>query len=268
MSAVLFGVADFAGGIASKTISAWRVTAWSQLIGLPVLLVALATISDTGFTATDLAFGVLAGSFGLVGIALLYQALASGAMSVVSPIVGVVSAAIPVIWSLTTGETFGTIDWIAMMAAVVAVVLIAGHRSGARPTTKILVQALAAAVSFAIFFIAIGQTSAESGLWPLLSARLVTVPIAFAVAYVSASVWRPPRDVLPHVAFIGAADIGANVAVLLAIQTGSIGITAVISGLYPAFTVLAAVLILRERPEVRQRIGIVMAIAAGAALAL
>ena len=58
ISAALFGVADFAGGLASRTISAWRVLAWSQLLGLPLLITALATISKANFTAHDLAFGV------------------------------------------------------------------------------------------------------------------------------------------------------------------------------------------------------------------
>ena len=265
-SAALFGFADFAGGLASRTTSAWRVTAWSQLLGVPILLIALATISESNFSAKDMAFGMLAGSVGLVGIAMLYFALASGTMSVVSPIVGVISASIPVIWGLTTGETFGTFEWIGIVAAIVSVVLIAGQRSHVRPTAKIIVQALTAAVAFGVFFIAIGQTTQDSGLWPLAAGRLVTVPIALVVAHLTASAAIPPRDVLPKVAFVAAGDMLANITVLLAIQTGGIGITAVLSGLYPAFTVMAAVLILRERPSTQQRVGIAIAVVAAAML--
>ena len=268
VSAALFGIADFTGGIASKSTSAWRVTAWSQFLGIPVLLIGLATVSDSSFTTSDLLYGVLAGSFGLVGIALLYMALAAGTMSVVSPIVGVVSASIPVVWGLSAGESFSTYQWMGIVAGVFSVVLIAGHRSHARPQVKIILQALTAAVAFAVFFIAIGQTSQGSGLWPLAAARLITVPIAFGVSAVTASAAIPDKEVLPKVAFVGVADISANIAVLLAIQVGSIGITAVLSGLYPAFTVLAAVAILRERPTLQQNIGIAIAIAAGALLTI
>jgi drug/metabolite transporter (DMT)-like permease len=268
VSAALFGVADFAGGLASRTISAWRVLAWSQLLGLPLLMVALATISKSDYTTRDLAFGAVAGLFGLVGLALLYMALAAGTMSIVSPIVGVLSASIPVTWGLVTGETLNTVQWFGIIAAIVGVVLIAGHRAHTRPPTRILLQALVAAVAFAIFFIAMDQTSPDSGLWPLAAARAVTVPLSFIIIGITASVAIPPRSVLPHVAFTGIADIGANIAVLLAIQSGPLGITTVLSGLYPAFTAIAAIVFLREKPTLRQSVGIAMAVAAGAMLTL
>jgi drug/metabolite transporter (DMT)-like permease len=268
VSAALFGVADFTGGLASRTISAWRVTAWSQLLGIPVLMVALATISESNFTAHDLLFGIVAMAFGLVGISLLYMALAAGTMSIVSPIVGVVSASIPVLWGLSTGETLGAYQWIGIIAGLISIVLIAGHSSHERHPTKIILQALAAAVAFAVFFIAMGQTSQESGLWPLAAGRLVTIPIAFGVAAITATASIPRRPELSKVAFVGVADVGANIAVLLAIQAGSIAITTVLSSLYPAFTVLAAITILREKPTLQQSIGIGIAVLAGAILTL
>jgi drug/metabolite transporter (DMT)-like permease len=268
VSAALFGVADFTGGLASRTISAWRVTAWSQLLGIPVLLVALVTISESAYTASDLAYGVLAGVFGLVGISLLYMALAAGTMSVVSPIVGVVSASIPVAWGLATGESLRGLQWLGIVAGIISIVLIAGQRSHTKPPTRIILQALAAAAAFAVFFIAMGQTSSTAGLWPLAAARLVTVPIAFGVSAITASAAAPPRSVFLKVAFVGLADVGANIAVLLALQTGSIAITTVLSSLYPAFTVLAAVFILHEKPTLQQKVGIAIAVAAGALLTL
>ena len=268
VSAALFGVADFTGGLASRTISAWRVTAWTQILGIPILLVALATISESDFTRHDLLFGIVAMIFGLVGISLLYMALAAGTMSIVSPIVGVVSASIPVVWGLSTGESLRTYQWIGIAAGLFSIVLIAGLKPHEEHPAKIVLQALAASVAFAVFFIAMGQTSQESGLWPLVAGRLVTVPIAFGVAAVTATAAIPRHPELSKVAFTGVADVGANIAVLLAIQTGSIAITTVLSSLYPAFTVLAAIVILREKPTLQQSIGIIIAVFAGAILTL
>ena len=268
VSAALFGVADFTGGLASRTISAWRVTAWSQLLGVPIILIVLATISESSYTTRDLVYGIVAMSFGLVGISLLYMALAAGTMSIISPIVGVVSASIPVMWGLATGESLGTYQWIGIMAGLVSIVLIAGHRPHQSHPTRIVLQALAAAVAFAVFFIAMGQTSPESGLWPLAAGRLVTIPIAFGVAAITATAAIPRSPELPKVAFVGVADVGANIAVLLAIQTGSLAITTVLSSLYPAFTVVAAIFVLREKPTLQQRIGIIIAVLAGAILTL
>lgn len=268
VSAALFGVADFAGGLTSKTISAWRVTAWTQLLGLPLLLAALLTISKSGYTTQDLMYGMVAMLFSLVGISLLYMALAGGTMSVVSPIVGVVSASIPVLWGVSTGESLSSHQWAGIVAAVISIVLIAGHRTRTRTSTTVVLQALAASLSFAVFFIAMGQTSPESGLWPLAAARLVTVPVAFGIAAITSTAAIPRRPALAKIAFIAVADMGANIAVLLAIQTGSIGVTAMLSSLYPAFTVLAAIAVLREKPAVRQTVGIAIAVMAGAILTL
>ncbi len=61
--------------------------------------------------------------------------------------------------------------------------------------------------------------------------------------------------------------MGANIALLLALQRGSLAVTSVLSSLYPAFTAIAAVLILKERPSRNQTAGIAIAVAAVVALA-
>ena len=49
---------------------------------------------------------------------------------------------------------------------------------------------------------------------------------------------------------------------LLALQTGPLGVSVVLSSIYPAFTVIAAMIVLRERPTAVQRLGIVLALGA------
>jgi drug/metabolite transporter (DMT)-like permease len=62
--------------------------------------------------------------------------------------------------------------------------------------------------------------------------------------------------------------MAANVTITLALQRGPIGISSVLSSLYPAVTALAAVIVLHERPTPRQGVGIALALAAVLALAL
>lgn len=267
-SALLWGAADFAGGLATRTHSAWRVTAWSQLFGAPVLIVGVALVAATEVTGGDLALGAAAGLFGLVGIVLMYSALATGAMSVVAPIIGTLAAAIPVAWDLATGAVIAPAHWVGIIIAVSAVVLLASQpgetAAGALPIAK----AVGAAVAFAAFFIAMSYTSESAGLWPLVAARAASIPIAFAVAISLSSAALPSRSVLPLVVFTGFADMGANLALLLAVQRGPLGIVAVMSSLYPAITVIAALIFLRERPNVVQRVGIGMAVVGALILAL
>ncbi len=267
-AAALYGVADFAGGLATRSLSAWRVTIWSQVFGLPILAVAIVAIGFSEVTTTDIALGALAGGFGLVGLVLLYSALAAGSMSIVAPIVGVLAAAMPVAWDLADGGVISAIQWVGVALAIVAVLLLVSHRSASSVTVLILAQALGAAFSFAVFVIAMSQTSESAGLWPLLPARMISIPVGFAVLAITSTAALPARPFLRLVAFVGITDIAASGAIVLAVQRGPLGINAVISSLYPAFTVLAALVVLKERPATSQAIGIGLAMLAVLLLAL
>jgi drug/metabolite transporter (DMT)-like permease len=267
-SAALFGIADFAGGYASRLMPVWRVTAWSQLIGLATLAVGLLIVRAENVTTADLVFGAIGGVFGLIGLAILYASLAAGTMSVVAPITGAAAAAIPVLFDLIGGVRLDRLEWLGVVLAVAAVILVGFDREARHIDSRLLTQALAAGFAFAIFFIALGQTSPESGLWPLVAARIITVPTAFIVALALGVAARPSGERLRLLAAIGTLDMGANVAVTLALQRGPIGINSVLSSLYPAFTALAAVIVLHERPTTRQGVGIGFALVAVLALAV
>ncbi len=267
-SALLWGAADFAGGLATRTHSAWRVTAWSQLFGVPILIVGVALVAATEVTGGDLALGVAAGIFGLVGIVLMYSALATGTMSVVAPIIGTLAAAIPVAWDLATGAVIAPVHWLGIILALSAVALLASQPGDGTVGALPIAKAIGAAVAFAAFFIAMSYTSETAGLWPLVAARSASIPIAFVVAIGLRSAALPGRSVLPLLVFVGFADMGANLAILLAVQRGPLGLVAVMSSLYPAVTVVAALIFLRERPNLIQRVGIGMAAAGALILAL
>ena len=243
-SAALYGFADFAGGLASRTTPTWTVVAWSQVFGLPILAVGLLVVDAPTVTRADLAYGATAGIIGLAGIAALYQALARGSMAVVSPITGALVAVIPVVVGLWVGETLTSAQWIGVVLAVVA------------------------AVWFAAFFVVLDQTSIDAGLWPLVAARTVATPTAFVVAALTGSNLRPSRSSLPTIAIAGCFDMAANIAILLALQSGPLGTGSVLSSLYPAFTVLAAVVVISETPSRVQWLGVALALAAALLLSL
>lgn len=268
LSAVLFGFGDFTGGVASGRMHVWKVTAWSQVLGLAALVVGLLIIPAEAVTASDLIFGAVGGTAGLIGLAILYATLAAGTMSVVAPIAGATSAVIPVLVDLASGTRLTPFEWIGIICALAAVLAIGLDHSARHLDGKLLLQAVAAGVGFAVFFLALGQTSPDSGLWPLVAARAVTIPIAMAAALILGVVAIPRGRDLHLVAGAGNLDMGANVAVAISLQTGPVGVNSVLASLYPAFTVLAAVLILRERPSRRQGAGIALALVAVLLLAL
>jgi len=267
-AAALYGAADFAGGLATRAHSAWRVTAWSQLAGVPLLLIAVAVMGTAETTSRDLTLGAVAGAFGLIGLVLMYSALATGTMSVVAPIIGSLAAAIPVGWDLATGGSIGPTQWVGIVASFGAVALLALHPGNFSTARTPILKAVGAAVAFAAFFITMSHTNEASALWPLVTARLVTVPLAFLMALAARAAAFPERHVVPLIAFTGFADMGANFAIVIALQRGPLGVNSVLSSLYPVFTVLAAYLLLKERPGVSQRVGIALAVVAVLLLAL
>ena len=267
-AAALYGVADFSGGLASRTLSVWRVSAWSQVVGVPLLVVGLLVVRATEVTIVDVALGAAAGGVGLVGLVLLYSALATGTMSIVAPTVGALAASISVAWDVATGGSIVAIHWVGIAMSIGAVFLLAFDRGGAPVERVPLLKAIGAGVSFAVFFIAMSHTNEASALWPVVAARSVSIPLAFLFALKASEAAPPRKPLLWLVVFTGMADMGANLAIMIAVQRGPLGVNAVLSSLYPAFTVMAAYVVLRERPTMQQRIGILIAVVAVLLLSL
>ena len=162
-------------------------------------------------------------------------------MAVVSPITAATTAAIPVVVDLATGTSLTVLAGIGVVLAIVAIATIAGERSAARISPRLLLMALLAGTGFAVFFIAIAQTSEASGFWPLLGARAVTIPLGWLLH----RSLEPSADLrgvsLRWVALAGLLDMGANLLVAVALQRGPLGIVSVLTSLYPVVTALAAV---------------------------
>src|SRR5678816_672552 len=104
LSAVLYGAADFVGGLTSRRASTMAVVFASQLAGAIVLLVILPFLPSASVLASDVVWGAAAGIAGGIGVALLYRGLAIGTMSVVAPTTAVCAVAVPVAVSIALGE--------------------------------------------------------------------------------------------------------------------------------------------------------------------
>ena len=102
-SSLGYGVADFAGGMAARRAPALRVAAVSLLVSL-ALEVALLPALGARWSAPALLWGGASGLASAAASALLYQSLALGPMSVLSPVTAVVSAALPAAAGLAAGE--------------------------------------------------------------------------------------------------------------------------------------------------------------------
>lgn len=285
--AFVYGSADFLGGIASKRISAIRVTALGGASGLVILIAMyplLWAISPTlggEWSIEAVILGAITGVTGAAAIALLYACLAIGPMSILSPLTAVVSAIVPLTAGLLRGERLGLIGYVAIALALVAVVLVGlvPDRNALRPSLTALTMAVAAGALIGVFLIVIDMTPDESGLVPLIANRITSSTIMFGTVGILAIVavsrgrrTRRPVDGwragLTLGLLSGVADASANVLILLGLRAGDLSVMAVLTAMYPAGTIILAAIVLRERITPTQLIGLILAITAAALLAL
>ena len=300
--ALVFGAADFLGGLAAKRVSSILATAVASLTGLVLLLVALPFLGGA-WTPHDVFWGVISGIAGAVAISLLYACLAIGPMSILSPLTAVVSAIVPMVWGLLVGgERFASLGYWALGLALVAVVLVGfvPERGAVRPSLRGILMAIGSGIAIGAFFITIDQTSPESGAVPLLINRGVNATIMFAAVGVVAlvtAIRARRREVtaerMPQRASVGAAvappriatvtataagvrlaiacgavDVVANGLLLIGIRAGDLSVAAVLGAMYPAGTILLAALVLKERIAPVQWAGLVLALTAAGMLAV
>jgi drug/metabolite transporter (DMT)-like permease len=99
-------------------------------------------------------------------------------------------------------------------------------------------------------------------MWPLLGARVVSVPTLYVMARQRQASLRFRGSTRNIVAITGALDMAANALMLLALQRGPLAIAATLISLYPGFTVVIARVVLHERLSALQRVSVALALAA------
>jgi drug/metabolite transporter (DMT)-like permease len=266
-SSVVWGAADFSGGLLTRRLPTFGVTLVSQAAGFAALLVALAIRGDLG--GRGFALGLLAGVGGGAGLAAFYRALSLGTMSVVSPIAAC-SAVVPFILSLATGERPHALALLGAGVALLGAVLASAEerRSESRERSRAIGLALLAAVALGVFIYFLGLGSREGdALSTLVGARvgsLVTLLLGAAVLHGAV---RVPRASLAIVAGVGLLDVGANALFAFASGHGLLSIVSVLGSLYPVTTVLLAYVFLHERLTRVQRVGVALALAGVATIA-
>lgn len=262
-SATSFGISDFVGGVASRRVAALRVVLVSTPVSM-VLLGMLAMIGGGHITTGTVVLGMLGGVSQALGIWWFYAAMAAGPISVVSPLAAVVDAGVPVCIGRMLGERPGLMASVGIAVALGAVVLISWHAGDDgvhRPglTHTVLWLTIASGVALGLNFVFLDRTPSDSGLWPLLFARGAATILVIAVAAMSRNLKVPSGTPLRLALVIALLDTAANVTMLFALKLALLSLASVLISLYPAATVILAVVLLGERVRLRQVMGMVLA---------
>jgi drug/metabolite transporter (DMT)-like permease len=270
-SAILYGAADFTGGLTTRRAGTIPVVVISQASGLALLALILPFLPAASPTRDDLMWGAVAGLTGGVGVALLYRALAIGVMAVVAPTTAVCAVTIPVVVAVVLGERPVPLAVAGIVLGIVSIVLVSQQTvvlsenqiSGSAATRRSGVgTALLSGVAIGFFFLSLAQTRVGAGMWPLIPARFLSVLLFVVIAVAGKRSLRMPRQALGLALVCGTIDMLANALYMLAVRQGPLSSVVTLSSLYPASTVLLARIVLGERLNLWQVTGVGCALAA------
>jgi drug/metabolite transporter (DMT)-like permease len=269
-AAVLYGSADFFGGLTARRANTIATVVWSQAAGLVLLVLVLPFLPATTVSSNDWIWGFVAGLSGGIGVALLYRALAVGTMAVVAPTTAVIAAIIPVLFAFVAGERLRALTFGGVALALVAIFLVSRppppreggaqkRREGWPPGFGL---ALLSGVSVGIFLLSLARTSMNAGMWPLVAARIWSISLFTIIALVARRTLRMSRPAATTATFGGALDMAANAVYMIAARVGPLSIVVTLASLYPAATVILARIILKEHLSRAQMAGMVCALVA------
>jgi drug/metabolite transporter (DMT)-like permease len=269
-SAILYGSADFFGGLTARRANTIATVFWSQFVGLVLLALVLPFLPAATVSSRDWTWGFIAGFSGGIGVALLYRALAIGAMAVVAPTTAVIAAMIPVLFAFILGERLRLLTMVGVALALVAIALVSRPAADSTNPEKTKPRgfppgfglALLAGVSVGIFFLSLARTSMAAGMWPLIAARTSSIALFGLIALVSRRTLRMSGIATATASTGGAFDMAANALYMIAARIGPLSIVVTLASLYPASTVILARFVLGERLSAVQISGIACALAA------
>lgn len=262
LAAAGYGVSDFVGGVAARRVAALRVVLVSY--PLSVLLLAVIALPVGGHpSVSSMLWGLAAGATAGLAVWWFYLALASGPMSVISPITSVLAAGVPLGAGIAMGERPGQLAVVGAVLAVLAVLLVSREKAGGGSFTgRVALLTVGSGATFAAYFVLLDRVPSGTGLWPLVISRVGASLVVVVAAVASGQVQVPSGVPLRLALGAGVLDVIANIAFLYAVQGGLLSLVSVIASLYPAATVALAMIVLGERVQPVQKVGMVLAAAA------
>lgn len=264
-SSLSWGAGDFAGGLSSRKVGAYRAVLYADFFGL-LLLAVVSIFYRESFPTSKVALNsFIGGALGSCGLLILYYSLSIGQMSIAAPVSALFAALLPVIVGSITQGLPSAIQFLGFTFALAAVWLIS-QGDGTFHIGKLsdLKFPILAGVGFGCYFIFIHNAvgDPDSLLWPMIISRLAGTLLLLVIVLARRESLPVPRGAWTVVLINATLDLGGNFFFILASKVGRLDVAAVLSSLYPGATVILAWLILKEHISRKQVIGIVLAFAA------
>lgn len=271
-SALVYGVSDYYAAVATRRFGLVAATTLTYLVATVAAGVGLLALGGAWSWPT-VGWSAAAAMATIAGLLAFYAAMAIGPMTLVSPLIALLEAAVPVVVGIALGERFAWFGWVAVGLAVVAGTLLSITRGADRgrlgPRTLGLSVLSGAGLGASV--VLLDRVPSGAGLVPAfvdIAGGLVVLAVLVAATWrtTRSAVGSLPGLVPPTVA--GVCLAGANVLLVLALQRGNLVAVGVLVSLYALSTIALARVVGKERPHPAQLAGIVAALAASALFAV
>jgi drug/metabolite transporter (DMT)-like permease len=261
-SALVWGSADFTGGMATRRRDQYQVLVLSALSGLGILVIAALIFRESFPTWNGVFWAAMAGLTGTVGIAALYKGLSIGESAVVAPTSAVIGAGLPVAFGFLTQGLPDPLRLVGFALAFAGIWIVsltstektANHRKG-------FLLAVIGGLGFAGFMICMSRVDSAKVFTPLIVARSMVVLGSWTMLRLNKTGFPSLRGNWIMV-LAGVLDVGGNIFFMLAKHFTRLDTAVVLSSLYPAATVILTGLILKERISLKQWGGVIVCLAA------
>ena len=258
LSALMWGTADFLGGVTARRRSAVAIYLGSQAFGFVLLLTVALVRGDWHAPLGYVWWGIGLGISGLVAMIAFYRALALGPMGLVSPLVAI-AVVVPVVVGFASGEVPSSMEIAGIVIAFIGVLLASGPEITGAESMKPLVYTGVAAVGFGLLYVGMSKGSETSPSMTMLTYRATSMVILLVALIVARRAGGITKADLPVLAAIGILDASANLLFGIASTLGMLSTTSVLSSLYPVATAVLAAIVLRERLRPIQYVGVTVA---------
>lgn len=264
LASLSWGSADFLGGLGAQRSNVYRVALFSQISGLGFLALLTMLTGESVPPLKNIGWAISGGVLAMIGLLTLYHGLGRGNMGVVAPIAGIVGAIIGVIASLLIDGTPSLFQLIGFGVGLLGVYMVSQATSDGQPFRWYDVQwGTIAGFCLGIFAISLDQVADDGLFFPLMISRgasLLTMGIIWWFIPTPYTTTNQKASLYGLVMGIG--DTLGNMFYTLSAEVGSLAITSTMGALYPAFTILWARLLLNQRFNRIQWVGIALTLLA------
>jgi drug/metabolite transporter (DMT)-like permease len=286
-AAVGYGGSDYSAGLATRRASVVRVTMLAEVTSVTLLLCVVPFISSQAPSLTSVLWGIAAGISGVAGAMALYLGFRHAAFSVASSVSAVGTAAFSVLAGVALGEKPGALSLAGIALALPAIVAVSAparrpaadaappgqHSPGPSGGSKGVAPpgqhtgrhaagvglGLAAGAGFGLFFIGLNEAGSGTDLWPLVISQVAALVTVTCVAAATRDLRLPQAGARRLSVLTGTISATGTTAFFLATHHGLLAVTAVITSLYPAVTILLARVLSGERLTALRIMGLSLA---------